>query len=344
MHTNEAPRTSSPIGQRPLAKRTTVRAVSGAKTSRVKVLVGVAQATPAVLDLERAIDKACFWIQEAAKRGVRLLAFAEAWIPCYPLWCDGGSFGRWGNPAAKRLHVRLLENSLVIPSPHTARLCEAARAGGVAVVIGANEREPHGGTIFNSLVLVNESGRIVATRRKLVPTHGERMVWSQGDAAHLDAFELSSARVGGLICWEHWMPLARHILHAAGEDVHVAAWPHGAEHHQIASRHYAFEGRCFVLAAAAVLTKDNLPHGLERDADLLDAPHELLAGGSAIIGPDGRYLVEPVFGREELLVTEIDLEKAREEKLTMDVAGHYARPELFDLRVRRERGAPFRDI
>jgi predicted amidohydrolase len=309
----------------------------------VKVIVGVAQARPAVLDLERAVDKACFWIGEAAKRGVRLLAFPEAWIPCYPLWCDGGSFGRWGNAAAKRLHARLLEGCLVVPSAHTARLCDAAREAGVAVVIGANEREPHGGSIYNSLVFIDAAGHVVATRRKLVPTHGERLVWSAGDAAHLDAFALAGARVGGLICWEHWMPLARHVLHAAGEEVHVAAWPHGREHHQLASRHYAFEGRCFVLAAAMVLARSDLPPDPELAAELGDAPDELLPGGSAILGPDGGYLVEPVFDREELLVAEIDLGRTREEKLTLDVGGHYARPELFDLRVRRERPTPFRD-
>ena len=225
--------------------------------------MGVAQARPAVLDLDRSVDKACFWIGEAGKRGVRLLAFPEAWIPCYPLWCDGGTFARWGNGEAKRIHARLLENSLVIPSAQAARLCEAARQSGVAVVIGANEREPRGGSIYNSLVFIDETGRLVATRRKLVPTHGERLVWSAGDAAHLDSFALAGTRVGGLICWEHWMPLARHVLHAAGEEVHVAAWPHAGEHHQLASRHYAFEGRCFVLAAAVVMTKSDLPPDLQ---------------------------------------------------------------------------------
>ena len=139
------------------------------------------------------------------------------------------------------------------------------------------------------------------------------------------------------------MPLVRHVLHAAGEEVHVAVWPHGGEHHQLASRHYAFEGRCFVLAAAAVMAKSDLPPDLAQDVNLRDAPEEVLAGGSAIIGPDGSYVVEPVLGREELVVGEVDLGRTREEKFTLDVAGHYARPELFDLRVRRERPAQFRD-
>jgi nitrilase len=309
----------------------------------VKLVVGIAQARPAILELERSIEKTCFWIGEAAKRGVRLLVFPEAWIPCYPFWCDGGTFGRWGNGEAKRLHARLVENSLVLRSAQTERLRDAARQAGVAVVIGANEREPRGGSLFNSLIFIDEAGRVVASRRKLVPTHGERLIWSAGDAADLDAFVMAEARVGGLICWEHWMPVVRHVLHASGEEVHVAAWPHGDEHHQLASRHYALEGRCFVLVAAMVLKKSDLPPDLQRDGNLEDAPEELLAGGSAIVGPDGAYVVEPVLGREELLVGEIDLSRTREEKLTLDVAGHYSRPELFDVRVRRERPAQFRD-
>jgi predicted amidohydrolase len=309
----------------------------------MKIVVGVVQARPAVLDLAACIDRACSWIGEAGRRGVQLVAFPEAWIPCYPLWCDGGSFAKWGNPAAKRLHARLLENSLVVRSPETDALCAAARKAGVAVVMGANERESFGGSIYNSLVFIDEEGRVVATRRKLVPTHGERLVWSAGDAAHLDAHRLAQARVGGLICWEHWMPLARHVLHVAGEEIHVAAWPHGGEHHQLASRHYAFEGRCFVLAAAMVLSKSDLPADFELADDYHDGPDELLAGGSAIIGPDGAYVVAPTFAREELLVAEVDLARAREEKLTLDVAGHYARPELFELRVRRGRPAHLRE-
>ncbi len=315
----------------------------GGRNRAVKLAVGIAQARPATLDLDRAVTRACEWIAHAAARGVKLLAFPEAWIPGYPVWCDGGAFGSWGNAGSKRLHGRLLENSIVVPSAHSAALCEAARLGGVAVVIGVNEREPRGGSIYNSLLLIDETGQLVAVRRKLVATHGERLVWTPGDAAFLDSFELAGARVGGLVCWEHWMPLARHVLHAAGEQVHVAAWPHGAEHHQIASRHYAFEGRCFVLAAATVLAKADLPPGVLSESDRAAAPELLLAGGSAIIGPDGHYVVEPVYGREELLVGEIDLARVDEEKLTLDVAGHYARPELFELIVRRDRPAAFRD-
>jgi nitrilase len=308
-----------------------------------KLVVGIAQGRSVPLDLEASVDRACDWIARAGRSGVQLLAFSEAWLPCYPFWCDEGAFAQWGNEGAKRLHARLIGASLVIGSSGAKRLCDAARNAQVAVVIGANEREERGSSIYNALVFISEHGEVLAVRRKLVPTLGERLVWSAGDASGLDAFTMSGVRVGGMICWEHWMPVARHVLHASGEDVHIAAWPHGREPHQLASRHYAVEGRAFVLAAAAVLSSADLPLDFPLAPPHGGRPEELLAGGSAIIGPDGSYIVEPVFGREELLMAEIDLERTREERLALDVAGHYGRPELFDVRVRRERFAAMRD-
>jgi len=305
--------------------------------------VAIGQVAPAFLDLAGSVAKACDMIAEAGRRGVRLLAFPEAWLPCYPLWCDTGTLGKWENKPSKRLHARLLRNSLAIPSRESHELCAAARNAGVAVVVGANERAPAGGSLYNALLFIDERGAIVGIRRKLVPTLGERLVWAYGAAAGLESFALGGARVGGLICWEHWMPLARQVLHAAGEEIHVAAWPHGKEPHQLASRHYAFEGRAFVLASALYLRKADLPDDFELADDFRGAPEELLPGGSAIIAPDGSYVVEPVFGREELLVTDLELGRSSEEKLALDVAGHYARPDLFELRVRRDRLEPLRD-
>lgn len=304
--------------------------------------VAIAQTPPVPLDLAASLDKACAWIAEAGRRGAALVVFPETWLPVYPFWCDGGTFGRWEHAPSKRLHRRLVDSSPRVPSPATERLGAAARDAGVAVVMGANERV--GGTLYNALLFFDREGRLAGHRRKLVPTHGERLVWAHGDAADLDAWPLTGAggpRVGGLICWEHWMPLPRQVLHAAGEEVHVAAWPHGAERHQIASRHYAFEGRCYVLAAALFLTRADLPADFEL-ADDLDA-EVILDGGSAVIGPDGRYVVEPVHGREELIVADLDLDRLAEEKLTLDVAGHYSRPDLFELSVRRDRPRGVRD-
>jgi predicted amidohydrolase len=307
----------------------------------MKLSVAVAQATPVVLDRTASVQKACEWIREAGRRGARLLAFPETWIPCYPLWCDAGTFGKWQHEPSKKLHARLARNSIEIPSPETEKLCRAARQAQVAVVIGANERDPHSGSLYNTLLFISLDGTLRGRHRKLVPTFGERLVWGYGDAAGLRSYDFDGVGVGGLVCWEHWMPLARHVLHASGEQVHVAAWPHCHETYQLASRHYAFEGRAFVLVAAAFLQKSDLPPDFELAEDFRQAPAVLLNGGSAVIAPDATYVVEPIFGREELLVTEIELDRIAEEKLTLDVGGHYGRPDLFDLRVRRSPLPPF---
>lgn len=310
----------------------------------MKLTAAIAQTAPVLLDLDASVEKACQWIAEAGRQGARLLAFPETWLPGYPFWCDAGEFGRWDHGPAKRLHRQLFENSLEVPSPQLHRLCEAAREAGVAVALGANERCR--GSLYNALLFIDREGRLAGHRRKLVPTYGERLVWAQGDAADLDAYDLGGFRAGGLICWEHWMPLPRHVLHAGGEQVHVAAWPHGKERHQLASRHYAFEGRTFVLAAALWLTRDGLPADFEMVGDLDEVAGEdgvIHNGGSAVVAPDGSYVVEPVFGREELVVAELDLGRVVEEKLNLDVTGHYSRPDLFDLTVRRQRLEPWRE-
>ena len=252
----------------------------------MKIIVAVAQATPVVLNLAGSVEKAYQWIAESGRRGARLVTFSETWIPCYPLWCDAGTFGKWEHGPSKKLHARLVRNSVEIPSAETKKLCAAARQAQVAAVIGVNERDTASGSLYNTLLFISSAGELLGRHRKLVPTFGERLVWGYGDAAGLQSYNLDGARVGGLICWEHWMPLARHVLHASAEQIHVAAWPHCTETYQLASRHYAFEGRVFVLVAAAFLKKSDLPADFELADDFKNAPEVLLKGGSAVIGPD----------------------------------------------------------
>jgi nitrilase len=207
------------------------------------------------------------------------------------------------------------------------------------MVIGVSERVgvgPGRGTLYNSLLIIDSDGRLLNHHRKLVPTYTERMVWGNGDADGLTAVDTATGRVGGLVCWEHWMPLARQALHDSGEDIHVALWPTVHERHQLASRHYAFEGRCFVLAAGSVMRSSALPPELELDRTKL-APESpfVLRGGSAIIGPDGDYVVPPLWDRPGILVADLDLERVRRESMTLDVSGHYSRPDVLSLTVRR---------
>src|SRR5713226_1661230 len=211
--------------------------------------------------------------------------------------------------------------------------CEAARDLKIAIVIGASERVdagPGNGTLYNSLLTISEDGQLRNHHRKLVPTYTERLVWGNGDGRGLEAVSTSAGRIGGLICWEHWMPLARMAMHNSGEHIHVAVWPTVHELHQLASRHYAFEGRCFVLAVGLMMPAEDLPRELRDGVTLQPGEGQWIErGGSAVIGPDSRYVLEPVFDREELLVSDLDLTEIDRELMTFDVSGHYARPDLF---------------
>ncbi len=300
------------------------------------VSIGIAQVAPAYLDLEGSLTIAEGWIAEAGRRGVRLLVFPETWLPGYPFWLDvSPEMGLWDHPPTKAVFRRLFENSVEIPGPAVERLARAVRAARVNLVIGVNERV--GGSLYNSLLYLSETGELLGWHRKLVPTYTERMVWGRGFGAVLRAVETPVGRVGGLICWEHWMPLARQVMHDQGELFHAALWPTVKEMHLIASRAYAFEGRCFVLAAGSVLRRADLPRGLEL-LDALEGEGPWMAGGSAIVGPDGTVLAGPAGDEEVLLVAEVDPGRAVEERMTLDVAqtGHYARPDLFRLQIRRD--------
>ena len=296
--------------------------------------MAIAQSAPVYLDKRASLRKVLNLIQQAAKSGARLVAFGESWLPGYPAWldvCPGA--GLWENPSTKDVFAKLRDNSITVPGDEVNALSEAARDLNIAIVIGANERvdaSPGIGTLYNSLLTISEDGRLGNHHRKLVPTYTERLVWGNGDGRGLEAVPTSAGRVGGLICWEHWMPLARMAMHNSGEHIHVAVWPTVHELHQLASRHYAFEGRCFVLAVGLMMPAEDLPRELSDGATLQsrDSPW-IERGGSAIIGPDTRYVLDPVFDREELLVSDLDLAQIDRELMTFDVSGHYARPDLF---------------
>ncbi len=240
----------------------------------------------------------------------------------------------WDHPPAKRAFARLVASAITVPGPEVARLGAAARAAGAYVVIGVHELG--GGTIYASLLYFGPDGALLGVHRKLLPTYQERLLWGQGDGSGLIVLDTPLGQLGGLLCWEHWMPLARQALHERGETLHVAAWPWIHEMHQVASRSYAFEGRAFVLAAGTVLRKRDLPDDLELLRAIPGEPDDFLQrGGSAIIGPDGAYLAGPVWEEETIVYAEVDPARAVEERLTLDVAGHYSRPDVFQFRVNR---------
>lgn len=300
------------------------------------VRVAVVQAEVA-LDLAAGLEKTRSLAARAAASGAHLVAFPETWLPGYPAWLDHcRDAALWNHPPVKAEYARMSANSVVVSGDSGRALAAIARETAVTLVIGVVERVDSGpgrGTLYNTLLTYTPDGALANHHRKLMPTYTERLVWGAGDANGLHAVDTPAARVGGLICWEHWMPLARQALHDSGEDVHVAAWPTVHEMHQVASRHYAFEGRCFVLAAGSLLRMAALPRDLEvhpaREGDWA------LRGGSMIVGPDGRVLAGPAFEREEILSAELQLSEVREESMTLDVSGHYSRPDAFEFRTIR---------
>jgi nitrilase len=280
--------------------------------------------------------------REGVDQGAALVVFPETWLPGYPAWLDVcADAALWDHPPTKAVYARMAAESVDVAGAGGAALAQIAADLAITLVVGVIERKSEGparGTLYNSLLTYGPTGALLNHHRKLMPTYTERLVWGQGDAVGLRAVDTPAGRVGGLVCWEHWMPLARQAMHESGEDVHVAAWPTVHEMHQVACRQYAFEGRCFVLAAGSLMRASGLPAELApSSARVTSADQWVLRGGSAIIGPDGAYLAGPVFDAPAVLVAELDLARVREESMTLDVSGHYSRPDCLELRVTRER-------
>ena len=306
--------------------------------------VAIIQHAPVFLNLEKSVHKACVFIEEAAGHGAQVIAFPETWLPGYPVWLDyAPNAALWDYPPAKALYRKLAENAISLPGQHLDWLLRAAGETGTYVIIGAHERL--GGTLYNTMVYLDRNGRGFQVHRKLMPTYAERLVWGRGDGSTLSVLDTEYGALGGLICWEHWMPLTRAAMHAKRETIHVAQWPSVKDLHQLASRHYAFEGQCFVLAAGCVLSRKDVLEGYHSlglanhaGLELLEAmpgaeDDFILNGGSAIIGPDASYLAGPVFDASDIIYAELELERITEGQLFLDTNGHYARPDVFHLEV-----------
>jgi predicted amidohydrolase len=297
------------------------------------------QAAPVHLDVWASLEKARALVAEARARGARVVVFPETWLPGYPAWLDCcRDVALWDHAPMKRVFARLRENSVVVPGPVTEALGASAREHDVVLNMSVHERVEEGpgrGTLYNTMLTFGADGALLNRHRKIMPTFSERLVWGAGDGSGLRAVSTDPGRIGGLVCWEHWMPLARHVMHTSGEDVHVAAWPQVKEMNLVASRHYAFEGRCFVVACGAVMRVADLPPELEPAAGLAGDPHALvLKGGSAVIGPDGAVIAGLAGEEETILTADLDLGRIGEESLTLDTTGHYHRPDIFDVKTR----------
>lgn len=290
--------------------------------------------------LAEGLERTSMLAREAAGTGAELVVFPETWLPGYPVWLDlCRDAALWDHEPTKTVFRRLAAESVDVGGSSGSAVARIASELHIILVIGVTEQVASGpgrGTLYNALLTFGPDGSLLNHHRKLIPTYTERLVWGQGDASGIRAVDTSVGRIGGLICWEHWMPLSRQALHEAGEDVHCAVWPTVKEVHQLASRHYAFEGRCYVLAAGALMQASALPPELPPHPDRVKNPDQwVLNGGSAIIAPDSSYVVPARFDAPAILHAELDLDRVRQEAMTLDVTGHYHRPDCFEFHVKR---------
>lgn len=291
------------------------------------------QAEPVILERDATIEKARGLIREAAANGAKLAVFPEIFVPAFTnssIW--GRGMAMWGSPRARDAWLRLWQNSVEIGDAATQRLCEAARESAVTVVIGVSERMAGARTLYNSFLVIGPDGALLGVHRKIVPTNHERMMFAYGDGSTLKVIDTPVGRIGGLICWENFMPLARYALYAQGEQIHVAPTAFDDEMGIVNLRDTAFEGGVFVVSASAILRKASFPDDFEFRDELAAAGAFTNDGGSCIIAPDGRLLAGPLWREEGILYADLDLNETVRASQLIDTVGHFARPEVFGLR------------
>ncbi len=302
--------------------------------------IAIVQEGPVYLDISASMEKMMDIISDAANEKTDLIVFGETWLTGYPAWLDHcNMYAVWDHEPTKAVFARMYQNSIRVPGPETEQLCKVAKEHKMVIVTGINEvvhSGPGNRTIYNSMLIIDEQGQIANHRRKLMPTYTEKLLYGLGDSSGLEAVDTAVGRVGGLICWEHWMPLTRQAMHNSGEHIHIALWPRVHEMLQIASRSYAFEGRCYVIAVGQIMYGRDFPSELELPDHIANHPNAVvLNGGSSVIGPDGHFLMEPQYDLDGTFYCEMDeMERILKESMTLDVSGHYQRPDVFDFKIR----------
>ena len=302
------------------------------------VKVAVVQAGPVLFDREAAIEKTCELIPDISAKGVDLILFPEAFIPAYPRGLGFGAVVGSRSAAGRRTYERYWGNAVEVPGPATEILGKAAREAGVYLAIGVIEREARfgRGTLYCTLVYFGPDGQLLGKHRKLKPTGSERLIWGEGDGSTMPVFNTDIGRLGGLVCWENYMPLARMAMYGKGVEIYLAPTADPRDTWHCTLRHIACEGRCFVLGCNQFLTRDMFPDDLEGLEDLKDQPDIMCRGGSTIISPLGEVLAGPLYDREGILYADLDLGEIAQGKFDFDVVGHYARADVFKLLVNEE--------
>ena len=297
--------------------------------------VAAAQLSPIFLNKEKTVEKACKAILEAGKNGAKLIVFPEAFISGYPDWV-------WLIPNSKgadlnELYLKLVENAISVPDDSTKKLCKAAKTAGVNVVVGMHERntETSSASLFNSLLFIDDKGLILGKHRKLIPTGGERLIWSQGDGSTLSSYDTSAGKIAGLICWENLMPLARNAIYEFGTQILVSpTWDKSPNWIQT-MQHVAREGGLFVISTCMALKMDDIPNKYGFKKLYPEGRNWINVGNSSIIAPNGKIIAGPLEAKEGILYADINLQDIIKAKRMFDVVGHYSRPDVFNFNVNR---------
>jgi nitrilase len=304
------------------------------------VKVACVQAEPAILDRDATLDRLEQLAAEAAGNGAELVVFPETFVPVYPSSRWAKAFAGWQNDGAKRVFAQIAQNSIAVGSPSERRIGAAAHELGVWLVTGVNEIEPERpGTIYNSLLYHSPAGELVLHHRKLVPTNHERLVWGQGDGRGLHAVETDFGRIGGLICWENYMPLARFALYESGVEIYIAPTADDGDAWQATLVHIARESRAYVVSPCHFQRASSYPDDFPLASEL-EGAGSLGRGGSAVLAPDGSYLAGPLYDEEGILYAELDPSTLLAERQRFDPVGHYNRPDVLQLTVRGDDATP----
>lgn len=302
--------------------------------------VGLAQISPVWLDKEATLKKIEHTIVAAAEQKIELLVFGEALLPGYPFWLAHTNGASWDLKVNKEIHAHYVRNSIQVEAGELNSICTLAKTHKMAIYLGIMERakDRGGHSIYCSLVYINEKGEIKSVHRKLQPTYDERLTWAPGDGNGLQVHPLKDFTVGGLNCWENWMPLPRAALYGLGENLHIAVWPGSDYNTKDITRFIARESRSYVISVSSLMRKEDFPKNTPHLSKILEnAPDVLANGGSCIAGPDGEWVVAPILHKEGVICQKIDFNRVYEERQNFDPVGHYSRPDVTNLQVNRER-------
>ncbi len=307
--------------------------------NRSHVKAAVVQAAPVLFDRDATVRKTIKLIQETAANGAEFVLFPEAFIPAYPRGLSFGMVVGSRDEQGRKLWQKYWENAVEIPGPATKRLSKAVKKAGIYAAIGVIERdtESSGGTLYCTILYLGPEGEILGKHRKLKPTASERLIWGEGDGSTLTVLDTKLGKIGGLICWENYMPLARMAMYQKGVEIYLAPTADQRDGWQAGMRHIALEGRCFVLSCNQFVTKEMYPADLPGIEELQEQPQVMCRGGSVIVSPMGEVLAGPLYDKEGILYAELDMSELVRSKLDFDVVGHYARPDIFNLTINEEK-------